>query len=502
MSEEAKMWAQAEQTTFYQLTGSDVAVRNLKLPADFIWGAATAAYQVEGAASQDGKGKSIWDTYSHSVPSRTNGENADVTCDHYNRIDEDVKLMKSLGMETYRFSIAWSRVIPLAGHDDPINEAGIAFYNRLIDALLAHDITPSVTLYHWDAPQALYDRYGAFLSTNEFRVDYTRYARLCFARFGDRVKSWVTFNEPYIISIFGHLNGSLAPGHCAEAGNNTMMEPWRVGHTIILSHASVVQMYADEFQPSQNGKISIVLNGHFYEPHDAAKQADIDAARIRLEFYIGWFGDSIFLGKDYPASMKQYLGARLPSFTFNDLELLKSACSKNAFYGMNHYSTKLARQLTTPADEDDWTRNIEESSVNSKGEEIGPASSMPWLRVAPGGFRKLLNWVWDRYHLPILVTENGCPCPGEIDLEVAVDDQFRQRYLGLYLDSISQAIYEDGVKVEGYYAWSLMDNFEWSSGYGPRYGIVHVDYGTLKRTPKNSAYYLQETFQKRRKDQV
>jgi beta-glucosidase len=459
MSQEADMWAQADQTTFSSLTGSDIPVENLKLPANFVWGAATAAYQVEGAAAQDGKGKSIWDTYSHLEPSRTNGEHADVTCDHYHRFEEDVKLMKSLGMDTYRFSIAWSRVIPLGGRNDPVNELGISFYNRLIDCLLAHGITPSVTLYHWDVPQALYDRYKAFLNTAEFRADYERYARLCFTRFGDRVQSWVTFNEPYIISIFGHLNGSLAPGHCLEASTDTKTEPWRVGHTIILSHASVVQIYAKEFQPSQNGKISIVLNGHFYEAHDESKQADIDAAQVRLEFYIGWFGDPIFLGKDYPAPMKEYLDARLPSFTPEDLELLKATCSINAFYGMNHYSTKFARQLTTPPAEDDWTRNIEESAVNSKGEEIGPASSMPWLRIAPGGFRKLLNWVWNRYHLPILVTENGCPCPGEADVKIAMDDQFRQRYLGLYLDSISQAIYEDGVNVEGYYVWSLMDNF-------------------------------------------
>jgi beta-glucosidase len=157
--------------------------------------------------------------------------------------------------------------------------------------------------------------------------------------------------------------------------------------------------------------------------------------------------------------MREYLGERLPSFTEEELELLRATRDINTFYGMNHYSTKFARQLTDPPAADDWTRNIEESSVNSAGEEIGPASSMPWLRVAPEGFRKLLNWIWDRYHVPIVVTENGCPCPGEEDVNVAVDDQFRQRYLGLYLDSISRAISEDGVKVVGYYAWSLMDNF-------------------------------------------
>jgi beta-glucosidase len=459
MAEEKDMWAQADQGSYSQLTGYDLPVENLKLPADFIWGAATAAYQVEGAATQDGKGKSIWDVYSHLEPSRTNGANADITCDHYNRVEEDVKLLKSLGADTYRLSIAWSRVIPLGGRDDPVNEAGIAFYNRLIDTLLENGIKPSVTLYHWDVPQALYDRYKAFLNTEEFRADFERYARLCFSRFGDRVKSWVTFNEPYIISIFGHLNGSLAPGHCADVGTDTKTEPWRVGHTLILSHASAVKIYAEEFRPQQHGEISIVLNGHFYEPYDAASEADIDAAQVRLEFYIGWFGDPIYLGKDYPASMKEYLGSRLPSFTEEDLALLKETYKINTFYGMNHYSTKFARQLTTTPAQDDWTRNIEESAINSKGEEIGPASSMPWLRIAPEGFRKLLNWVWDRYHVPILVTENGCPCPGEENVSIALDDQFRQRYFGLYLDSISRAIYEDKVKVLGYYAWSLMDNY-------------------------------------------
>ncbi|KAL5335737.1 glycoside hydrolase superfamily [Aspergillus crustosus] len=351
-------------------------VSNLPLPSDFIWGAATAAYQVEGAAHEDGKGPSIWDTYSHQTPSRTNGEHADVACDHYHRFEEDIKLMKNLGLETYRMSLSWSRLIPLGGRNDPVNDAGIAFYNRLIDTLLAHGIKPSVTLYHWDVPLPLYGRYKAFLNTEEFRADFERYARVCFSSFGDRVRSWVTFNEPYIISIFGHLNGTLALGHCADLGTDTVHEPWRVGHTLILSHASVVQIYATEFG-AQQGEISIVLNGHYYAPWDADSQVHIEAAQIRLEFYIAWFADPIYLGRDYPAVIKECLGDRLPKFTDDDLELLRATNSLNTFYGMNHYSTKFARQLTTPAAADDWTCNIEESAVNSKNEEIGPLSSMP-----------------------------------------------------------------------------------------------------------------------------
>ena len=447
------------EVNYSQSTGHDLPVEDLPLPADFAWGTATAASQIEGGASQDGKGPSIWDTFSHLEPSRTNGQNADVTCDHYNRMPEDVELMDSLDVDAYRFSISWPRIIPLGGRNDSVNEKGIAFYDDLINRLVARSIEPVATLHHWDAPQAIYDRYGAFLNTNEFSADFEHYARLCFTRFGDRVKKWITFNEPYIISIFAHLNGTLAPGDCREAGTDTKTEPWRVGHTIILSHAAAVQMYAKEFQPSQQGDISMVLNGHFYEPFDANSPADMDAAERRMVFYIGWFADPVFLGTDYPAEMRSYLGSRLPEFTPEEQELLRQTARLNAFYGMNHYSTKYARALPTPPPGDDWTGNIEESSVNSEGREIGPVSGLGWLRVAPSGFQKLLGWVWKRYRVPIIVTENGCPGVGEDDLARAVDDSFRQRYIGLYLDAISRAIHEDGVSIQGYYVWSLMDNY-------------------------------------------
>ncbi|KAF7586540.1 hypothetical protein BBP40_008695 [Aspergillus hancockii] len=457
-------------------------IEELPLPSDFAWGTATAAYQVEGGAFKDGKGKSIWDTFTHLEPSRTNGENGDIACDHYNRMEEDIQLMTSYGVDVYRFSIAWTRVIPLGGREDPINEKGIDFYNKLIDLLLKHNIEPVVTLYHWDAPQAIYDRYGAFLDTAEFQADFEHYARLCFSRFGDRVTKWITFNEPYIISIFGHHSGVLAPGHSNATGGNSCTEPWRVGHSIILAHTAAIKAYATDFQATQKGTISIVLNGHWYEPWDATSEAHRLAAQRRLEFYIGWFGDPIFLGRDYPTSMRAQLGSRLPEFTSEELELLRQSAPINSFYGMNHYTTKYARALPDPPADDDCTGNVEEGPTNSEGNVSGPVSGMSWLRVTPDGFRKLLNWVWDR----------------RMTLEEAIDDQFRIRYFGLYLDAISRAIYEDGVKVEGYYVWSLMDNFEWSAGYGPRYGITHVDFKTLVRTPKQSARYLRESFKNRR----
>ncbi|KAH6711364.1 glycoside hydrolase superfamily [Leptodontidium sp. 2 PMI_412] len=501
------MFERSEVVDFLAANGvstAHTAVENLPLPSDFAWGAATAAYQVEGGANQDGKGESIWDTFTHLVPSRTSNANADIACDHYNRVPEDVELMKSLDLDVYRFSISWSRLIPLGGRHDQVNEAGISFYNNLIDQLLEHNIKPSVTLYHWDLPQALYDRYGGFLNTVEFRADFEHYARLCFSRFGDRVKEWVTFNEPYVISVFGHHSGSLAPGHSRATGFDTKTEPWRVGHTIILTHTSVAQIYANEFRSIQGGSTAIVLNGHMYEPFDVDSKADQEAAPRRMEFYFGWFADPIFLGQDYPAVMRAQLGSRLPTFTPDELKMLRKSVHLNAFFGLNHYSTKYARALPDPPADDDITGNVEEGAVNSEGKEIGPMSGMMWLRVAPDGFRKLLNWLWKRYNTPIVITENGCPCPGEnnMTVEQAIDDQFRMRYLGLYLDAISQAIYEDGVLVRGYYVWSLMDNFEWSAGYSARFGIVHVDYETLVRTPKKSASYLKNTFKNRRAKSV
>ncbi|KAF9728805.1 hypothetical protein PMIN06_005994 [Paraphaeosphaeria minitans] len=476
------------------------SIKELPLPADFLWGAATAAYQVEGGAKQDGKGPSIWDEFSHREPSVTSGEDGDVACDHYNRLAEDIALLSSYGVDVYRFSICWSRLIPLGGRNDPINEKGIDFYNALIDGLLAHGIKPAVTLYHWDLPLELHTRYGGPLNTPEFQADFEHYARLCFSRFGDRVKQWITFNEPYIVSLFGYHSGILAPGHSTKTGHDSTTEPWRVGHSLILAHAAAVQTYATDFLPSQKGAISIVLNSDFYEPYDAASEADNEAAQRRLEFYVGWFGDPIYLGTDYPESMRKQLGSRLPQFTEADQELLKKTAPHNTFYGMNHYTSQFARARSTPPTDDDHTGNVEESTTNSEGVEIGPLSGVSWLRVTHKQFRKLLNWAWNRYKRPIYITENGCPCPGEnsMSLEQAVDDQFRVRYFGLYIDAISQAINEDGVKVAGYYAWSLMDNFEWAAGYTIRFGITHVDFATGTRTPKRSATYLKESFQKRR----
>ncbi|KAG7127424.1 Beta-glucosidase 1B like protein [Verticillium longisporum] len=445
------------------------------LPRDFEYGTATAAYQIEGGAYQDDKGVSIWDDFTHLEPSRSSGTNGDVTCDHYNRFEQDVPLMKSYGVDSYRFSISWPRIIPLGGRGDAVNEKGVEFYNRLIDCLLAHNIKPVVTLFHWDLPVELEERYGGLLNTDEFQKDFENYARACFTRFGDRVARWITFNEPYIFSIMGYHMGVFAPGHNEAGGFDTTREPWRVVHSMIVAHATAVEAYASD-------------------------EADRMASQRRMEFYLGWVADPVFLGADYPIAMRAQLGSRLPEFTPEQRRLVRRAAHLNTFFGLNHYSSHYARARDAAPAPDNFNGNVEELHYNSAGEDIGPLSGVFWLRAAPKQFRKLLRWIWTRYSRPIYITENGTACPDEekLPIEQAVKDDFRVRYIAMYLNSVSKAIYEDGVVVKSYMAWSLMDNLEWSAGYAHRFGITHVDFDTLVRTPKQSAFYLRETMERRR----
>ncbi|GAB0136371.1 hypothetical protein EsDP_00004672 [Epichloe bromicola] len=471
------------------------------LPSDFEWGFATAAYQIEGAVAEDGRGKSIWDTFCHLEPTRTKGANGDVACDHYHRYEEDFDLVTKYGAKAYRFSVSWSRIIPLGGRHDPLNEAGIAFYNRLIDSLLKRGITPWVTLYHWDLPQGLHDRYRGWLDVDESQLDFERYARVCYERFGDRVKNWITLNEPWIQSIFGYSTGGNAPGRSStnaqsEAGNSAT-EPWIVGKAQILSHARAVIAYKRDFVASQRGRIGISLNGDYYEPWDDSDSRDADAAERRMEFHIGWFANPIFLKKDYPGCMREQLGERLPAFSDAELALLGE--SDTDFYGMNYYTSQFARHRDGRAADTDFLGNVDELQQNKQGAQVGEESGLPWLRSCPDLFRKHLTRIHGRYGKPIYVTENGCPCPGEENMtrDEAVHDAFRIRYFRSHLDSICKSIGEDGAVVKGYFAWALLDNLEWSDGYGPRFGVTFTDYETLERTPKQSALLLGHMFAER-----
>ncbi|KEY75108.1 hypothetical protein S7711_01563 [Stachybotrys chartarum IBT 7711] len=465
------------------------------LPLHFEWGFATASYQIEGAVAEGGRGPSIWDTFCHLSPSRTKGADGDVACDHYHLYEEDLDLLQRYGAKAYRFSISWSRIIPLGGRDDPLNEAGIAFYNRLIDGLLARGITPWATLYHWDLPQGLHDRYGGWLDVEESQKDFERYARVCYERFGDRVKRWITLNEPWIQAVFGYSTGVNAPGRSSTndeaAEGDSTTEPWIAGKALIMSHARAVAAYNKEFRPTQQGQIGISLNGDYYEPWDGADPKDVEAVERRMQFHIGWFANPIFLQQDYPECMREQLGDRLPALSASDFTILRAAeCD---FYGMNYYTSQFARHRDEPPSETDFKGNVDELSENKQGEIVGELSGIEWLRSCPELFRKHLTRVHRLYGKPIYITENGCPCPGEdrMTKEESVEDPFRIRYFEDHLDAIGRSVSEDASVVAGYFAWSLLDNLEWAAGYGPRFGVTFTNYETLERTPKKSALLLQ-----------
>jgi beta-glucosidase len=295
------------------------------LDSDFYFGYATAAVQIEGAWDVDGKGVSIWDKFSHITNKIKDGSNVDETAQSYNHYKEDVQLMKSYGANAYRFSIAWSRIVPLGGREDPVNAKGIEFYSNLIDELIANGITPFITLFHWDTPQALEDRYNSFLNKDEFVADYCNYARTCYKAFGDRVKHWITFNEPEVYSACGYLAGIFAPGRCSDRYKSTegdsSREPLVVAHNMLIAHANAVRIYREEFQPAQKGTIGITLSGNWAEPWNPNDPRDVAAAERMLVFDIARFADPVFKTGDYPPEVREQMGERLPRFTEEESKL-------------------------------------------------------------------------------------------------------------------------------------------------------------------------------------
>ncbi|KAK6501742.1 hypothetical protein TWF481_009569 [Arthrobotrys musiformis] len=471
------------------------------LRPDFQWGYATAAAQIEGAWNVDGRGESIWDKLGHTPGKIKDSSTADDACRSYDFYKEDVALMKSYGVRAYRFSLSWSRIIPLGGKDDPVNPGGIDFYNNLINELIANGITPFVTLFHWDIPQALEDRYGGMLNLEKYTPDFLRYARVCFESFGDRVKNWITYNEPGVYSLAGYAAGVHAPGRSSnrelnEEGDSST-EPFIVSHTELVSHAHCVKMYREEFKPIQKGTIMITLHGNYSEPWDEEDPLDIEAAERAREFEIAWFADPIYKTGDYPASMRAQLGDRLPRFTEEESKLLLGSSD---FYGMNTYTTFYVKHKKTPPELTDHLGNVEKLDNNSKGVSRGAESDTYWLRTCPWGYRKLLNWVWNRYHVPIFMTENGTTAKGEhLDAPPAepLNDTHRIEFFNGYLNALASAVKEDGVDIRSYFAWTFTDNWEWAAGYTDRFGVTWIDYKSpeKKRYPKKSAGVIREHFE-------
>ncbi|KAF2013958.1 glycoside hydrolase family 1 protein [Aaosphaeria arxii CBS 175.79] len=484
-------------TWTHDFTSSPEASLAGSLRKDFYWGYATAAAQVEGAWNADGKGESIWDRFCHTPGKVHDGSTNEDAARSYDLYKEDVQLMKSYGVTAYRFSLAWSRIIPLGGADDPVNEKGVQYYNNLIDELLANGITPFVTLFHWDIPQMLEERYGGMLNQERYTPDFLRYARVCFERFGDRVKHWITYNEPGVYTLAGYAAGVHAPARSSfrernEEGDSST-EPFIVGHTEIVTHARAAKMYREEFKPSQKGEIGITLHGNYSEPWDAEDPVHVAAAERAREFEIAWYADPIYGSGDYPQSMRDQLGDRLPTFTEEEKELVKGSSD---FYGMNSYTTFFIKNLDGPTDINDHLGNVEKLDTNSKGESRGPESDTYWLRTAPWGYGKLLRWVWNRYQTPIYLTENGTTAKGETEpSEEILNDTFRIDFYRGYLSEVAKAV-QDGVDIRSYFGWTFTDNWEWAAGYSDRFGVTYVDFDTpeKKRYPKRSAYFNRDFF--------
>ncbi|KAL9646987.1 hypothetical protein ABK040_013843 [Willaertia magna] len=468
----------------------------IPFPKNFKFGTATAAYQIEGAWNEDGKGPNIWDWFSHIPGKIANNDNGDVADDHYHQVKSDIEIMKKLGLKNYRMSISWSRIIPTGLIKDGINQKGIDHYNNEINQLVDNGINVYITLYHWDLPLGIHQRYNGWLNASAIVPAFTEYADLCFGLFGDRVKEWITFNEPWVTAWLGYGTGGNSPGRCTGCninGGNSSTEPYIVAHNQLLAHAQTVKLFREKYQKKQNGKIGITLNSNFNEPI-SNDQKDIEAAERQQQFDLGWFADPVVFG-DYPQVMKDLVGDRLPKFTPEEKNLLKGSLD---FFGLNHYTSNYVKHNDGPQpapEKRTWETDSRAIKLTEKdGKVIGILADSDWLYVVPWGIRKILNWIDHRYNgIPIYITENGVDAPKESSLPVqtALNDTFRVDYLRSYINEVSKAILIDNCNVQAYFCWSLMDNFEWADGYSKRFGIVYVDYKSngLPRYFKNSALW-------------
>ncbi|GAA2712787.1 GH1 family beta-glucosidase [Micromonospora olivasterospora] len=443
----------------------------LRFPDGFVWGAATAAYQIEGAARDDGRGPSIWDTFSRTPGRVFAGHTGDVACDHYHRYADDVALMAELGLRAYRFSIAWPRIQP--DGTGPVNPRGLDFYDRLTDALLARGIDPVVTLYHWDLPQALGDRGG--WTARETAEHFATYATAVYARLGDRVRTWTTLNEPWCSAYLGYGSGVHAPGESGAGAAFTAV------HHLLLAHG----LAARALRAAGAEVVGITLNPADVRPADQDSAAD--AAAVRL---VDGLQNRVFLdpltGAGYPDDVLEHVSRLVePTFVRDGDE--KTIAAPIDLLGINYYTP------TYVAGRPDGSGDAAFPGTERAVEFLppaGPLTDMGWM-VEPAGLTRLLVRIATDYPgLPMLITENGAAFPDAPGAE-GVDDADRIAYLDGHLRAAHEAIAR-GVDLRGYLVWSLLDNFEWAEGYRKRFGIVHVDYLTQRRTPKSSARWYQE----------
>ncbi|KAE9600389.1 putative beta-glucosidase [Lupinus albus] len=513
------------------------SLNRTSFPPGFIFGSASSAYQYEGAAKEDGRGTSTWDTFTNSYPERImDRSNADASINGYHMYKEDVGIMKNMNFDAYRFSISWSRILPsnvdkslyftqlyiyvhiyhcissfssskkytmstegrLSGG---INQEGIKYYNNLINELLSNGVQPFATLFHWDFPQALEDEYGGFLSP-QIVDDFRDFAELCFEEFGDRVKQWITLNEPSNYNLGSYAVGTFPPNRCSNwqnlncTGGNSGIEPYIVAHHMLLAHAAAVQVYKTKYQVplllkrnqniSQEGKIGIALVTQWFVPTSDTK-LDQNAAQRSLDFVLGWFMEPLTKG-EYPKSMQSLVGSRLPKFSKEQARLLNGSFD---FLGLNYYTAMYVSNAPNHS-------NVEPSYLTDSLANTTRAASF-WLYVYPKGLQNLLLYIKKKYNNPIIyITENGVDEDNDptLSLDQALMDVDRIKYHYQHLCHVLEAI-RNGVNVKGYFAWSMFDNFEWNEGYTVRFGIYFVDYkNKFRRYSKLSAQWFQR-FMKR-----
>jgi beta-glucosidase len=450
------------------LQGQNLLTKQLAtlFPQDFIWGTATASYQVEGAIHEDGRGPSIWDTFSATPGKTFQGDTGEIADDHYHRVADDVALMSRLGLDAYRFSISWSRIYPQGQGE--INEQGLAFYERLLDTLLEHNIKPFVTLYHWDLPQALEDKGG--WTNRETAYAFADYAETVARRLGDRVAGWITLNEPWCAAYLGYGIGVHAPGV------KDRQSAIQAAHHLLLAHGLAVPRVRAASKPGT--QVGITLNFQPLYPADDRAETLRDLA-IADEFSNRWFADPLFLGQ-YPEHYFEHMALQAPTVQEHDMEIISTPID---FLGINCYSRGVIRGLP-------------EAPLADAAAHVVPVPSacyteMAW-EVYPNAIRDLLLRLHNDYHpQQLYVTENGAAFKDEWDGGDAVHDPRRVSFYQGYIAASAEAL-QAGVPLKGYFAWSLLDNFEWAEGYSKRFGMIYVDYQSQRRILKDSALWYAE----------
>jgi beta-glucosidase len=441
----------------------------IQFPKELKWGAATASYQVEGAAFEDGRGLSIWDTFSHTPGNVLNGDHGDIACDSYHRYEEDIQLMKELGVDVYRFSIAWPRIFPKG--KGQINPKGLQYYHSLVDQLIENGIEPMCTLYHWDLPQTLEDEGGW---DNRDIIDaFVDYAEVMFTEFSGKIKQWVTINEPWCASFLSNYLGVHAPG------NKDLQLATTIAHHLLVAHGRAVKKFREL---KVDGQIGYAPNVTWLEPF-SNKQEDVDACKRGTGWFIEWFLSPVFKG-EYPEFMVTWFKHKGVEVRIEagDMETIQQPID---FLGINYYTGNVARYK-----QNEGLFDVEDIDMGYERTDID------WF-VYPEGFYNALTYITELYgQVPIYITENGS-CYNDEPENGRVKDQGRIDYLKKHLTSLSRSI-DNGVNIKGYLTWSLLDNFEWAEGYSKRFGIVHVNFQTLERTKKDSFYWFKKAIANKR----